>query len=131
MGKPFSLTKYKGVSIETFELEELIGDDSLDAFARIVAPGGAASNQTAMGVMHLNQLIAQSISKVNGELVVRPFTAWTKWNLRTQDFVTAAFTRYNGITKEEREGFLADSFGTPAEASSTPSSPSGPGSPGT
>lgn len=130
MGKPFDISKYPNMSVASFELEELRGVDSMDALAR-VAPPGANTNQAALGSLHLNQLIAQSISKVNGEIVIRPFTQWTDWSLRTQELVVMAYTRHNGITKEERDRFLEENFGTPAGGNSTPSSASGPGLPGT
>lgn len=130
MGKPFDLSRYPNLSIKSFELEELVGIDSMDALAR-VAPPGANTNQSALGTLHLNQLVAQSISKVDGELVMRPFVDWTKWTLRTQEFVVMAYTRHNGITKEERDSFLEENFGTPGGVTSSPSSQSGPGLPGT
>lgn len=116
--------------LQSFDLDELIGKDSLDAAAR-AAPPGASVNPAQLDALLLNQLIAQSISAVNGEAVMRPYTAWENWSLRTQGFVIRAYHRLNGATNKEMDDFLDHHFGAPGGASSPPSSASGPGSPGT
>ena len=117
MGKHFDLSPYGDtVTVKSFELEVLCGRDSMDAAARSVPPpapdGSAASvNPVAFGISHRNQLIAQSISKVNGQPVSRPYIEWSDWSLRTQEFVVAAFGRLNEATKDEVADFLKASFG--------------------
>lgn len=120
MGKHFDLSRYGDtVSVKSFELEILAGRDSLDATARSIAPMPAdgtpptPTHPLVFGVLHRNQLIAQSISKVNGQLVERPFIAWQDWSLRTQEFVVAAYQRLNEAKKSELDDFLGASFGTP------------------
>lgn len=116
MGKPFDLTG-RGCSIKSFELEVLTGRDSLDAAARAMPPPPSDGsppppiNALAANIAHRNQLIAQSISAVDGDPVVRPYTAWEGWSLRTQEFVVGAYMRLNEATKEELDGFLKAHFG--------------------
>lgn len=126
----FDLSKYPGLSIKSFELIELVGKDSLDALGRAAAPGASLS-PAQLSALHLNQMIAQSITHVDDQPVQRPYTAWESWSLRTQEFVVAAYNRLNSTTGKELADFLAQSFATPGAASSPPSSASGPGSPGT
>jgi len=116
----FDLTKYRGVSIKSFDMDEMIGRDSLDALARAVGPRDDNAPPVSgyqMQVSHRNQLIAQAISKVNDEVVMRPYLAWTDWTLRTQEFVLAAHGRLNEATKDEVDGFLAAHFVSPEEPS--------------
>lgn len=106
------LSRFKGVSIRSFEIEELTGRDNIDALAQALGPDqGKGMSLLQMNTAHKNQLIANAISSVNDEPVVRPFTAWENWNLKTQEFVVKAFDKINDISKEEMESFLEVNFG--------------------
>lgn len=128
----FDLSKYRGLSIESFDMEEMTGRDSLDAAGRALGPKPSSSlSAYQLNIMHRNQLVAQSISKVNGDLVPRPYTAWEGWSLRTQEFVMRAYTRLNEATTDEVEGFTKAHFDTLDEDSEPTTYESGSGSPGT
>lgn len=121
MGKRFDLTKYGNtVSIKSFELEELVGRDSMDAAARSMPPAPSDGSAPApihpgqFGIMHRNQKIMQAISKVNDQAVIRPHMEFQDWTLRTQAFVCLAFDRMNDVTKEEENDFLVLHFGPQA-----------------
>lgn len=124
----FDLSKFKGVSIQSFDMEEMTGRDSLDAAARAVGPGGgdgARPNAFQLNISHRNQLIAQSIAKVNGDIVTRPCLDWESWSLRTQEFVMAAYMRLNEATKIEIDDFIKAHFDVPGGDSERTSSGSG------
>lgn len=131
----FDVSKYKGLSIVSFDLEEMTGRDSLDAAARAIGPkresGSPEPNAFQINIQHKNNLIAQSISKVNGKLVQRPCSEWEDWNLKTQDFILAAYTRLNEATDAEVKDFIKAHFDAPAESSEPNSSGSGSTSSGT
>lgn len=133
----FDISKYKGVSIASFDMEEMTGRDSMDAAARSAPPRAAPGEEPPpmsgfqLNILHRNQLIAQSISKVDGELVTRPFTKWENWTLRTQEFVITAYMRINEATKAEMDDFTKAHFDAPAAVSTPNSSGSGSGSSGT
>lgn len=117
----FDLSKHQRVNVKSFDLEELTGRDSIDAAARVTpppTPGVPAPSGTQVAIAHKNALIAQSITHVNGEQVVRPYTAWEQWTLRTQDFVVAAYDRLNTVDRKEEEDFLSAHFGSPPATSS-------------
>jgi len=131
----FDVSKHRGVSVASFDIEEMTGRDSLDAAGRAIGPrtrdnDGPGPSAYELNISHRNQLIAQSISKVNGELVGRPFTQWENWSLRTQEFVLAAFSRLNEATTDEVKDFIKAHFDAPAESSEPASSGSGSTSPG-
>jgi hypothetical protein len=116
----FDLAKFKHLSITSFEMEEMTGRDSLDASARAAGPRSADSaplRAFEFTIAHRNQLIAQSIRKVNGDVVPSPYTQWENWSLRTQEFVLAAYSRLNDATKSEIDSFIGAHFATPEEAS--------------
>lgn len=127
----FNLSKYRGLSISSFDMEEMTGRDSMDAAARAIGPRsseGAGPNAFQINIQHRNQLIAQSISKVDDENVVRPHIKWEDWTLRTQDFVVKAYMRLNEATDTEVDDFIKAHFGTPVAVSAPDSSGSGSGS---
>jgi len=126
----FDLSEIRGVSIASFDLEEMTGRDSLDAAARAIGPrrkddDGPPPNAYELNISHRNQLIAQSISKVNGEIVPRPYTSWETWTLRTQEFVLAAYSRLNEATNDEVKGFIKAHFDAPGGRTEPISSGSG------
>lgn len=128
----FDLSKIRGVSISSFDMEEMTGVDSMDAAARALGPR-PSENMSAyqINILHRNQLVAQSISKVDDHVVIRPHTQWENWNLRTQEFVMRAYTRLNEATAKEVEDFIKAHFDdAPAEVSEPTSSGSGSTSPG-
>jgi len=130
----FDLSKIKNCSVTSFDLDELNGRDSIDAAARAIGPGGDEGSRMSSyqaNMQHRNQLVAQSISKVNDELVQRPYMQWEQWTLRTQEFVLAAYMRLNEATKAEVDGFIMAHFAAPEGQSALSSSRSGSGSPGT
>jgi hypothetical protein len=101
--KLFDVRKYK-LEIESFELEEIGGDEEIAAFER------AGSSPTASLIQE--QMIAESITAVNGGPVpVRPFVDWRKWNSRTRDFVREAFHRLNSGARKELDDFTKAAFG--------------------
>lgn len=123
----FDLSKLKNVSIESFDMEEMTGRDSLDAAARVLPRGNDAQQVSGyeLQIAHRNSLIAQSISRVDGVVVPRPYTTWETWSLRTQEFVIAAYNRLNDASKAEVEAFLVASFAAPVETSRPTTSGSG------
>lgn len=112
------LSKYKGLSIKSIDLKELIGEDSIAAAQRSVPRNGGGS-AFLVNVEHRNQMIADAITQVNGEPVIQPYLGWMKWNLKTQDFVVLAFDHMNSLTAKERDDFLAQ-IGAPVAASALP-----------
>lgn len=122
----FDISKIRGASISSFDMEEMTGRDSMDAMARSLGPR-PSENMSAyqLNVLHRNQLVAQSISMVNGESVIRPHMQWEQWSLRTQEFVMRAYARLNEATKEEVEDFIKVHFDAPGEVSEQTTSGSG------
>src|SRR6266567_1856113 len=101
----FDISKIRGVSIRSFDFEEMTGRDSLDAAARAVGPTSQGDNSRRMSayelnILHRNQLIAQAISKVDDKDVMRPYMAWEDMSLRTQEFIVSAYTRLNEATTD-------------------------------
>jgi hypothetical protein len=125
----FDISKYPKMSVKSFDIEELNGQDELDAVARATM-GGQLTTLTALQVTQTEQLIAQSISKVNGEPVMRPYTAWRDWTIRTRELVQVAYNRVNSVSIKEQKDFLATHFGEGEQPASPGSSPSGSGQPG-
>jgi hypothetical protein len=127
----FDLSKIRGVSISSFDMEEMTGRDSLDAAARALGPSPSAkASAQQLNVLHRNELVAQSISAVDGRAVIRPFVQWGDWSLRTQEFVMRAYSRLNEATEEEVESFIKAHFDAPSEATEPTISGSGSTSPG-
>lgn len=113
----FDISKFK-CSISSFHLEELTGRQNIDALAQALGPnGGQGLNPFQMNVLHKNALVAMSITHVNEEPVIRPFTAWEMWNLRTQEFVVRAYDKLNDVSREEMDDFLSVNFGSQNVAS--------------
>ncbi len=98
------LSTYKRLSIRSVTLRELNGDDSTLAAQRAIGPTGAVTAY-ALTVEHKNQMIADSIVKVNGETVVTPYNDWQRWSLKTQQFVVEAFDFLNENSKEDLKDF--------------------------
>lgn len=134
----FDLSRYdkqKRLSVISFDLEEMTGQDSLDAAARAIGPrraeeDGPPMNSFQLNIQHRNQLIAQSISRVDGQAVVRPFSKWVDWTLKTQDFVVSAYMKLNEAGKGDVDDFIKAHFDSPVAVSEPDSSGSGSGSPG-
>lgn len=133
----FDLSTTRGVSVSSFDIEEMTGRDSLDAAARAIGPVASDGTDPSrrmsayeLNIHHRNQLVAQSISRVNGKEVPRPFTGWEDWSLRTQEFVVAAYHRLNEASVDEVKDFIKAHFDAPRGSSEPTSSGSGSTSPG-
>lgn len=100
--KTFDVSSYK-LEIDTFELEEISGEEELAAIER------AGTNPTGSRLQE--QMVADSIVSVNGEPVVRPYVDWKKWKSRTRDFVRAAFHKMNSGAPAEIDDFMKAAFG--------------------
>lgn len=104
--KTLQLERYKlkdenGETVRMVVLEELNGEEELDAIER-GGMSGARANE---------QMIAQMISHVNGEEVTRPYLRWTKWPSRTRDFIRRAAHRLNSASEKELADFERAVFG--------------------
>lgn len=103
--KDFDISKYPEVDVQSFTLQVMNGQDSLDATARAVGSDGKPNPMIAMKAR--SELISDSIVKVNGqEVPFKPYTEWENWSLRTQTFVERAFDKLNSVTQDEMDDFL-------------------------
>lgn len=102
----FAKLKIKGTTVKSLVLRELIGDDSDAAAARVVASDMKQVHGFLLSRAHTEQCIADAITHVNGDPIITPYLAWTKWNLRTREFVIAAYNRMNSTTEAELNDFF-------------------------
>jgi hypothetical protein len=103
----YDLSKYPNLSIRSFALRELTGEDIVLAAER-VAIGTAKVDDNTYGLLLRNQMIAGAIVEVDGETVKgASCQAFLGWNVRTRDFVQRAFDHMNSVSDKERSDFLA------------------------
>ena len=101
----FAGTALEGiVEIASVTLRQLTGEDEL-AVAERIGTGDPT------GARVLNQLIAESIVKVDGESVTCPYVGWKAWDLPTIGVVRACFDRYQYVQEKDMKDFLDYSFG--------------------
>lgn len=100
-----SLKQYKNVSIKSFKVREITGEDMIAAAARVAPMDGEEINPQLMGMMVRMETIAGSITEVNGERQIGPCGDFKKWNGRTREFVARTFKYLNEISNEESDLF--------------------------
>ena len=112
--KTFDLSQYQPLSVTSFTMKRINGYDELAAAERVTSGNEGAS----LG----EQMIAESITQVDGQDVTTPYVDWAKWCSVTRDFVRAAFDKFNNADKDQIKDFLAEAFGAeeamPAERTS-------------
>lgn len=102
----FEKQKIKGTSVKSLELRELDGDASEAAAARVVQKDMTQVHGFLLSRQHNEQLISDAIIAVNGQPVITPYLEWKKWNLRTREFVIAAYNKINSTTQAEIDDFF-------------------------
>ena len=117
--KTIDLTKY-GLDIKKIEMQTLDGNDHIAAAMRVLPLDGKPMDPHLFRIMLQAQMIAGSITKVDG--VDQPGSCQDsiKWSIRTREFVGIAFDYMNGISGDEREGFMAELAGGSAPPATTP-----------
>lgn len=123
--KFLDLSAYHDLDVKTIRVRTLNGDDLVVCAGRCAPAEGATLDPTLFSIQLRQQQIAQSIVEVNGEQVRGPCLASIKWNSRTREFVAMVYDHLNGISADEREGFMKALTGGGADSTLLAGSVSG------
>lgn len=104
--KLIDLSAYRDMDVKTVRMRCLNGDDLVASAGRCAPADGGTLDPTIFSIQLRQQQIAQSIVEVNGEQVRGPCLASLHWSARTREFCAMGYDYLNGLTSDEREGFM-------------------------
>lgn len=122
--KTVDLRKYS-LDIQEVTVRKCNGDDTIDAASRVVPTGDGDIHPRLFGIMHRQQMIAQSIvsyTDANGKLVKcsGPCVESLGWDNQTREFIATIYDHLNDVEGDVLEGFKKELAGVGSVPATTP-----------